>query len=177
MKKTLLASLVLIGSVGGLSLTPAFAVPIQIVALGSDLQGNPFSFNAIFDATSTGSDYQLTSASGTESTYVSGVLHHATILALSTYADADNTLNLSLLPDFGGFSFTTDLAGDTNIFTTCGIGPCAIKSVDDPVGYPSSGFELAYSANVVPEPLTLFIFGAGLAGAVAMRRRRKSNEA
>jgi hypothetical protein len=32
-------------------------------------------------------------------------------------------------------------------------------------------------SNAVPEPLTIFVFGSGLAGAVAMRRRRKSKSA
>jgi hypothetical protein len=32
-------------------------------------------------------------------------------------------------------------------------------------------------SSAVPEPLTIFVFGSGLAGAVAMRRRRKSKSA
>jgi hypothetical protein len=171
---SLAAGAFILGAIATFSATPASAVPIHIVASGSDLQGNPFSFDGMFDATSTSSGYDLTSVSGGEDAYISGVLEHATIVGLSPYAGADNTLSSNLLPDFGGFSFSTDVAGDTNIFTTCGTGPCAIKSADDPVGYPSSGFELAYSANVVPEPVTLSLFGAGLAGAAALRRRKKA---
>lgn len=171
------ATAFMVGAMASLSISAASAVPIRIVASGPDLHGNPFSFDGIFDATSTGSGYQLTSASGSEDTYVSGLLEHAIIVGLSPYAGADNTLNSSLLPDFGGLSFATNFDGDTNVFTTCGTGPCAIKSVDDPVGYPTSGFELTYSANLVPEPLTLSLFGAGLAGTAALRRRKKAVKA
>jgi hypothetical protein len=174
MKRLPSAFLVLAGSIGGLSITSVSAGEISIIASGADLQGNPFSFDAIFDATNTGAGYQLTSASGTEDAYVDGILEVATIEGLSSYAGADDSLSASLMPDFGGVSFTTDVAGDTNIFTTCGIGPCAIKSADDPVGYPSSGFELNYSANDVPEPLTISVFGAGLVGAAALRRRKSA---
>jgi hypothetical protein len=40
-------------------------------------------------------------------------------------------------------------------------------------------FALAYKVNqhsLVPEPLTLSLFGAGLVGAAALRRRRKASK-
>lgn len=57
----------------------------------------------------------------------------------------------SLSPTFGGSFSTTD--GNTVEFT--------------------SDNSLTYQATAVPEPITLSLFGAGLAGAVAMRRRKK----
>jgi len=161
----------------GLSISPASAVPIvpiHITASGLDLQSDPFSFDAWFDATFTGSGYDLISVSGSENAYVAGLSYSGTITGLTGYADADNTLDLSLQPDFGGFSFATDIVGDlnTNVFTTCDIGPCAIKSSDDPVGYSSSGFELTKYSATIPEPLTLSLVGAGLMGLGVMRRRK-----
>ena len=76
-----------------------------------------------------------------------------------------------------GFSLDTDLAGLT---------AANVSFTSNSIEFNAQGLtftELPYhitlnlvtttSASSVPEPLTLSIVGAGLAGAVAMRRRKK----
>jgi hypothetical protein len=101
---------------------------------------------------------------------------------MSGWADADETL-YDYGPSgpnndysFGGISFNI---GTTiyNLYDWNG-GTYLLSSLYDPVGYPQNGTSASaavFDAFVepVPEPLTLSLFGVGLVGAAAMRRRRK----
>lgn len=78
-----------------------------------------------------------------------------------------------VIDDPGPTSFSTTLATYT--------GPTGTFSFDlvygECCGAPAAlGIQLPLESNV-PEPLTLSLFGAGLAGAAAMRRRRKNKSA
>lgn len=53
-------------------------------------------------------------------------------------------------------------------------GKCAMSSAGAATTFLASGGGQFASPNQVPEPITLSFFGVGLAGAVAMRRRKKS---
>jgi len=79
---------------------------------------------------------------------------------------------LSLFSTLG--PLMTDAGGiiDLSFFRlgTCGNSDCSVLTA--PVAVTGSGSFTA-SPAAVPEPLTLGIFGAGLAGAAALRRRKK----
>jgi len=82
--------------------------------------------------------------------FTSGVLDDITYAGLATNGDGDS---LMITSQFVYFTAANRMQ-EIGTFT----------AVDPP-------------ANPVPEPITLSIFGAGLAGAVAMRRRKKSRQA
>jgi len=82
--------------------------------------------------------------------------------------------------------------GHNHIYSTVYAGPCCgldalpngiyvgfedIPAVSWPAGYsPNWNYtdeQFVFTDTAVPEPLTIALFGAGLAGAVAMRRRKK----
>ncbi|HEY2009092.1 MAG TPA: PEP-CTERM sorting domain-containing protein [Rhizomicrobium sp.] len=95
----------------------------------------------------------------------------------------DNSLAINaftiLLSD--GSSFTVDVPGNESIqdgtlgfFGVTSSTPLTsirISLPDSPAYNAIDNFEFA-SPSAVPEPLTLSLFGAGLAGAIAMRRRK-----
>src|SRR6185312_1309080 len=76
----------------------------------------------------------------------------------------DKFSGLSLIVDTFGPNLTYSLNNGLITFDWTG-------SSGEPFGQYEAVFN--YSVTAAPEPLTLSIFGAGLAGAVAMRRRRK----
>lgn len=59
-----------------------------------------------------------------------------------------------------------------NAFTLASATLVDFYIVDDFLADNSGGISLDVSANDVPEPLTLSLFGAGVAGAAALRRRK-----
>jgi len=120
-----------------------------------------------FDVTGTGPNYTVTA--------VGGVVDGAVITGISSYAFADQLLNFppGEPADIGGIAFST--AFDSyNIYAYTG-GPWLIKASVDPIGSnANNGTPLTQFSVSAPEPLTLSVFGATLAGAAAaMRRRRK----
>jgi len=77
-------------------------------------------------------------------------------------------------------TFTNDGFGDVDQFIfgssltlggTIGIAGFIYQPVNGPTRLPVTG---SITAASVPEPITLSLFGMGLAGAVAMRRRKKA---
>jgi len=177
MKRSLFA-----GALAALALmalaAPASAIPIHLTGSGNDQFGShqTFSYDLNLDGTLLGSNYVVGSISGTQ--LFDGVNY--AVSALSTYAGADQLLNAAtLLPDFSGVSYTGVAASlanvDFNLFTNGGL--YQLASLNDAVGYSQSGSLVTTSTSEVPEPLTLSLFGAGLAGlAFAMRRRRKGEQ-
>jgi hypothetical protein len=165
MKKLLLSAIcaVVLASAG-----PASAGPIS--TLGFSGAGPGVSFHGTFGVSGAGSNFTVNNVLGTE-TY-NGVT--SAITGISAYAGADQNLSgVPLLPDFGGISFTTASDGDFNLYTWNG-GSYELSSNVDPVGYPQNGVLLdSFSVKPVPEPATLALFGSGIAGVIAMRRRKK----
>ena len=95
------------------------------------------------------------------------------------YTDAlDFTVDNVTLADFqaspgknGGFYFAVDICDGTS----SGTDPVQCKGQPGATGPVSA--EVDAPITSVPEPFTLSLFGAGLAGAVAMRRRKKAQKA
>ena len=92
----------------------------------------------------------------------------------------DNLIfNTSQVFDYYGVLFSLTSVPESNI---CGVGCSATEYAYwtwTGGTYPNGawGFEDnndVFAISAVPEPLTLSIFGAGLAGAAAMRRRKKA---
>jgi PEP-CTERM motif len=79
----------------------------------------------------------------------------------------------------GGFFPCGTLSPDDFVVTENGDyeNPGDTSSYVDDWAVDTEGFTFTnYAFRNVPEPLTLSLFGAGLAGAAAMRRRRKANK-
>jgi hypothetical protein len=108
-------------------------------------------------------------------TGITGTANGDAITGLSIYAGADNLLYFPTEPfvDFGGISFSTVSLGDWNIFYD-GSAYFILSSIENPGGGPDGlhPIELSITA-VTPEPITLSLFGAGLAGAFLVRRRKR----
>ncbi len=90
--------------------------------------------------------------------------------ALATCLGADfATATIANAGGLGGVRFNVGFASDTDQFNAYidnfTIGINGVNTVYD--------FEARAAVASVPEPITLSLFGAGLAGAIAVRRRRK----
>lgn len=95
-------------------------------------------------------------------------------------ASADET-GASLVSLYStGSSLLTNAGGtiplDFLLIATCLDATCASYNNALPFSFDGSGAFATLQTSGVPEPLTLSIFGSGLAGAVAMRRRRKTGK-
>jgi len=109
-------------------------------------------------------------------TGITGFMDGNAITGLDSFAGADQQLFLGA-PNFdtGGISF--DAGGIAYNLTDYpdGLDRITNSSVDPSGGGTPTPLLLSdVTISAVPEPLTLSIFGAGLAGAAAMRRRKKA---
>lgn len=119
----------------------------------------------------------VTSATGTifDSNGLSGGPY--TITGMSLYAGADNLLFFPTEPyvSLGGISFTTDAGMDFNIGGGGAIPPFGYvvnNSQNDPGGSAENDISTLVITDVdVPEPTTMALLGAGLAGIGVIRRR------
>jgi fibro-slime domain-containing protein len=98
-------------------------------------------------------------------------------MSLGSDDDAWVFINGNLVDDNGGVHGFVDVPFDVTTGLNIGVNTVDVFFADRHV----TGSELAFNADVainptasVPEPFTLSLFGAGLAGAVAMRRRNKA---
>jgi hypothetical protein len=97
-------------------------------------------------------------------------------LTLDAYSGADGTGTLIAqdVIDWGDGNIVTDLAAFLEV---SGAGINSITMIGGGSDFPNSVYydniTAQYGSSAVPEPLTLTLFGAGLAGLGAFRRRRK----
>ena len=92
-------------------------------------------------------------------------------ISFAPFSVGPGTYWISLVPYLGfppqwGWATSASGTGNAyqNFFGTAG-----------PIGNVNLAFDVQGTSNNVPEPLTLSIFGAGLAGASVMRRRKKKS--
>ncbi len=99
---------------------------------------------------------------------------------LGTTGLADSWNSLSI--DFTGTDFLYELNGTLVYDQSNTYGSIAFQALimqaynfDDAANFPNAVITpyVAHWSNAVPEPITLSLFGAGLAGLVAMRRRKR----
>jgi hypothetical protein len=91
----------------------------------------------------------------------------------------DNTLDMTLASSYnpafitGAFDLTHDIAGaELALYNAMFLGETYLNIHTSVV----PGGEIRGFLLPVPEPVTLSLFGAGLAGAIAMRRRKKAKQ-
>jgi hypothetical protein len=112
-------------------------------------------------------------------TGITGTIGGSAITGLTNYFVSDNLVyptGTSFL-DTDGIAFTTTSGMDVNIFSFFGEGSTPSGNAD---GEETSGAGFGvgtFKAVPAPEPFTLSVFGAGLAGAAALRRRKKAQKA
>jgi hypothetical protein len=110
-------------------------------------------------------------------TSITGTADGSTITGLSPYADSDNLLYAppASAVSFGGVSFTTQSAGDFNVFFQNG-GYFVISSLFDSGGNAGSGSQIIQgSFSAVPETATWLLMIAGIGGVgLALRGARGS---
>jgi len=118
---------------------------------------------------------------GYTSAHLSGTFNLASVgtitMSLGSDDDAWVFVNGNLVDDNGGVHGFSDVPFDVTTDLNVGLNTLDIFFADRH----TVGSELAFNADInispttgVPEPLTLSVFGAGLAGAAAMRRRKKA---
>jgi hypothetical protein len=112
-------------------------------------------------------------------TSITGTIGGSAITGLTKYFVSDNLVyptGTSFL-DTDGVAFTTASGMDVDIFSFFAEGsmPSGNAYGEETSG---AGFGVGtFKAVPAPEPLTLSVFGAGLAGAAALRRRKKAHKA
>ena len=107
-------------------------------------------------------------------TAVTGTANGAAITGVSSYAGADNLLFSPATPDFvdfAGISFSTVGGLDWNLFYDGS--NFALRSDENPVGYPDGLHAINLTVTQVPEPATLGLMGIALVGLGVARRKKR----
>jgi hypothetical protein len=98
--------------------------------------------------------------------------------------DADTLISLEVFDGVGGTGNSLGLASTSYastfpVFTSLGVSANGIRSarlIGGGVSFPNSVFYDNIRASLVPEPVSLALFGPGLAAAALLRRRRRVSE-